>query len=39
MEEEGSEAWSTVRTLEGEKHVEILKESVHEQRHKDGMAC
>jgi hypothetical protein len=34
MEEEGSEAWSTVRTLEGEKHVEILKESVAKRRHK-----
>lgn len=34
MEEEGSEAWSTVRQLEGEKQVEILKESIAEHRHK-----
>lgn len=34
MEEEGSEAWSTVRQLEGEMHVEILKESTAEHRHK-----
>lgn len=34
MEEGGSAAWSTVRQLEGEKQVEILKESTAEHRHK-----
>lgn len=39
IEEEGGEAWSAVRAMEGKKHVEILRKSIDEHRHKDGMGC
>lgn len=39
IEEEGGEAWSAVRAMEGEKHVEILTKLIDEHRHKDGMGC